>query len=90
MNIDSITRITQKVVLEGDKSAKEVAQTIGKPYSTLLREINPFDKNAKLGVDTLMAILITTNEVEPLEYIAKSIGYTLKPASTKLYIMTHS
>lgn len=79
MNLGSITKVTQDVVLEGRKPAKEVAQTIGKPYSTLLREINPFDNNAKLGAETLMDILRATNEVAPLEYIAQSVGYTLKP-----------
>lgn len=79
MTLESITKVTQDIVLEGNKPAKEVAQTIGKPYSTLLREINPFDDNAKLGAGTLMDILKATNEVRPLEYIAQSIGYTLKP-----------
>ncbi|WP_432735952.1 phage regulatory CII family protein [Maridesulfovibrio sp. FT414] len=79
MNYESITKVTQDIVLEGSKPAKEVAKTIGKPYSTLLREINPFDDNAKLGAETLMDILRATNEVKPLEYIARSIGYTLKP-----------
>ncbi len=79
MDLESITKVTQDIVLEGNKPAKEVAQTIGKPYSTLLREINPFDNNAKLGAGTLMDILKATNEVKPLEYIAQSIGYTLRP-----------
>ncbi len=79
MNLESVTKVTQDIVLEGNKPAKEVAQTIGKPYSTLLREINPFDDNAKLGAGTLMDILKATNEVKPLEYIAQSVGYTLKP-----------
>ncbi|WP_027722456.1 phage regulatory CII family protein [Maridesulfovibrio zosterae] len=79
MDLESITKVTQDIVLTGNKPAKEVAQTIGKPYSTLLREINPFDDNAKLGAGTLLDILKATNEVKPLEYIAQSIGYTLKP-----------
>ncbi|WP_320170238.1 phage regulatory CII family protein [Maridesulfovibrio sp.] len=79
MHLLSITKVTQDIVLEGNKPAKEVAKSIGKPYSTLLREINPFDDNAKLGAETLMDILRATNEVKPLEYIARSIGYTLKP-----------
>ncbi|MBI9110521.1 phage regulatory CII family protein [Maridesulfovibrio ferrireducens] len=77
--IESITKMTQDVVLEGTSPAKEVAQKIGKPYSTLLREINPFDQNAKLGAGTLLDILKATNEVRLLEHMAKSIGYTVKP-----------
>ncbi|NDV28724.1 phage regulatory CII family protein [Desulfovibrio sp. JC010] len=79
MSYETITKVTQDIVLEGNKPAKEVAQSIGKPYSTLLREINPFDNNAKLGAVTLMDILKTTNETKPLEYIAESLGCTLKP-----------
>ncbi len=79
MNIESITKMTQDVVLAGNKPAKEVAEKIGKPYSTLLREINPFDQNAKLGAGTLLDILKATNEVSLLEHMAKSIGYTIKP-----------
>ena len=79
MSYENITKVTQDIVLEGTKPAKEVAQSIGKPYSTLLREINPFDNNAKLGATTLMDILRTTKETKPLEYMAESIGYTLKP-----------
>ncbi|SDL11863.1 hypothetical protein SAMN05660337_2147 [Maridesulfovibrio ferrireducens] len=76
---ESITKMTQDVVLEGNSPAKEVAQKIGKPYSTLLREINPFDQNAKLGAGTLLDILKATNEVRLLEHMAKCIGYTVKP-----------
>lgn len=79
MSMESLTKITQDIVLEGRTPAKEVAQSIGKPYSTLLREINPFDNNAKLGARTLMDILKATNEVGPLEFIAQSMGYRIKP-----------
>ncbi|WP_027178154.1 phage regulatory CII family protein [Maridesulfovibrio bastinii] len=79
MSLQSITKITQDIVLEGNHPAKVVAERIGKPYSTLLREINPFDQNAKLGADTLLAIIKATEEVSPLEYMAKAIGYTLIP-----------
>lgn len=80
MSLQSITKITQDVVLEGNQPAKVVAERIGKPYSTLLREINPFDQNAKLGADTLLEILKATKETTPLEYMAKTIGYTLVPS----------
>ncbi len=78
--LESITKMTQDVVLDGKSPAKEVAKKIGKPYSTLLREINPFDNNAKLGARTLLDILKVTNEVKLLEQIANSIGYTVKPS----------
>ena len=40
----------------GEVPAKSVAEAVGKPYSTLMREINPYDKGAKLGVETFMGI----------------------------------
>lgn len=59
-----ITKLTQQIVLEGKKQAKDIAEAIGKPYSTLLREFNPFDGQAKLGVETL-------------KLMAESLGYEL-------------
>ena len=37
------------LVLESPLGAKAIAQAVGKPYSTLLREVNPYDTGAKLG-----------------------------------------
>ena len=38
------------MVLEAPQSARDIAHAVGKPYSTLLREVNPYDTGAKLGV----------------------------------------
>lgn len=72
-----VMRAIQRCVLEDPKTATRIAKEIGKPYSTLLREINPFDKGAKLGVDTLLAIIVATGNTEPLELMAKELGYSL-------------
>ena len=34
------------LVLESGLGAKNIAAAVGKPYSTLLREVNPFDDGA--------------------------------------------
>lgn len=60
--------------------AKAIAQAVGKPYSTLLREVNPYDTGAKLGAETLMHIMKTTGNVTPLEKMALEMGYRLEPA----------
>ena len=41
--MSNVLKATHMSVVEGKISAKKVAATIGKPYSTLLREINPMD-----------------------------------------------
>ena len=54
------------LVIDGDMPAKAIASAIGKPYSTLLRECNPYGKGAKLSAETLMAILKATGNTQPL------------------------
>ncbi len=72
-----VVKKTQQIVLEGQLSAKILAKEIGKPYSTLLREINPFDMQAKLGVETLLDIMRVTQNVDPLRIMAEALGYEL-------------
>jgi hypothetical protein len=78
---NSITKVVQEMVLEGRKPAKIVAEEIGKPYSTLLRELNPFDSGAKVGVETLLEIMRSTGSIDALEYLAREFGYDLVPSS---------
>ena len=42
MSNDLITTV-HDLVLESPIGAKAIAQAVGKPYSTLLREVNPYD-----------------------------------------------
>jgi hypothetical protein len=72
-----ITKLVQQIVLEGVTPAKVLAQDVGKPYTTLLREINPYDTGAKLGVETFWDILRITGNPEPLRYMAEAMGYKL-------------
>jgi hypothetical protein len=74
-----LTRVIQEAVLEGRKPAKSIAKDIGKPYSTMLREVNPFDSSAKVGVETLLDILLSTGDTRPLEYMARQMGCKLVP-----------
>lgn len=66
------------MVLESGLGAKHIAAAVGKPYSTLLREINPFDDGAKLGAETLVDIMKVTENIQPLQHIAQEFGYELK------------
>lgn len=56
------------LVLESGLGAKNIAAAVGKPYSTLLREVNPFDDGAKLGAETLVDIMRVTGNIQPLEH----------------------
>ncbi|BDQ33638.1 phage regulatory CII family protein [Pseudodesulfovibrio portus] len=75
----NLTKKMQDVVLEGRIPAKEVSRVIRKPYSTLLRELNPFDSHAKLGAETMFEIVKATHNITVLEFMASELGYTLMP-----------
>lgn len=79
----SLTKKMQDVVLDGPIPAKQVCGIIKKPYSTLLRELNPFDNHAKLGAETMFEIIRVTKNVQVLEFMAKELGYDLTPAPRK-------
>ncbi len=76
---EQLIKEIQKTVRDGEVPAKSVAEAVGKPYSTLMREINPYDKGAKLGVETFMAIIETTGDTTPLKVMAHELGYELIP-----------
>ncbi len=75
--------IVQDVVLHGPQRAEDVAAAIGKPYSTLMRELNPFDSGAKLGAETLLAIVRVTGNTAPLEFLAREAGCLLLPGAVE-------
>ncbi|WP_272699359.1 phage regulatory CII family protein [Desulfovibrio sp. Fe33] len=75
----NLTKKMQDLVLDGRIPAKDVSRAIKKPYSTLLRELNPFDAHAKLGAETMFAIVKATRNISILEFMAREMGYTLMP-----------
>lgn len=76
----SLTEMAQTAVLTSDIPTREIAERAGKKYSTLLRELNPYDEGAKLGPDTLLAVMEITGDITPLEYMAKRLGLTVVKA----------
>ena len=74
-----LTKLIHSLILESHIPAKVLAKELGKPYSTLLREINPYDSGAKLGVETLLQIMQITDNLEPLQYMAEVLGCTVGP-----------
>lgn len=75
----SFINTVHDLVLESPIGAKAIAQAVGKPYSTLLREVNPYDAGAKLGAETLLSIMKITGNVTPLKQMAMEMGYKLEP-----------
>lgn len=67
-------QLIQDTVSRSPIGAKAVAVKIGKPYSTMMREVNPNDKGAKVGADTLMDIVRATKDISPLVFMRKSLG----------------
>lgn len=74
-----LLKLIHTAILESPISPKALAKMLGKPYSTLLREVNPYDQGAKLGVETFMEVLKITGDISPLEYIANELGFELVP-----------
>ncbi len=70
----------QEAVLEGLIPAKDISKELNKPYPTLMRELNPNDTGAKLGLFTFIEILRVTNNFEPLRQLAEDMGYNLVPS----------
>lgn len=73
----NVTKVVQDCILDSGIQAKVVADKINKPYSTLMREINPFDASAKLGAETLLEIMKVTSDVRPLQFMADEMGCSI-------------
>lgn len=75
----SLLIIAHDSVLQSPVEARNIARAIGKPYSTLMRELNVYDTGAKLGADTLLQIMQATRDIKPLEFMAGELGYKVVP-----------
>ena len=63
--MSKVIKAIHETVVNGKMPSKAIASAIGKPYTTLMRETNPYDPGAKLGVETFMAIIETTGDPTP-------------------------
>ena len=77
--MNKVVKSVHELVTQGKMPAKSVAIAIGKPYQTLMREINPDDLDAKLGIETFMVIIDTTGDSVPLNVMVQKLGYRLVP-----------
>lgn len=78
-----IDEVIQQMVLNGPVPSTQLAEICGKSHKTLLREVNPEDKKAKLGAETLMKIMEATGNIEPLKLMAQELNFELIPEEKK-------
>jgi hypothetical protein len=71
---ESIYELLRSMVQDCGKPAKRIAQEVGKPYSTLMRELNATDRGAKLDVDLLLPLMRACESVQPLRFLAARMG----------------
>lgn len=76
--MSKVIKAIHETVVNGKMPSKAIASAIGKPYTTLMRETNPYDPRAKLGVETFMAIIQATGDAGPLELMVQELGYVLQ------------
>ncbi len=72
---DEIQPLILEMVQNCTHPIKTIAEMIGKPYSTLMRELDPGDRKAKLGVELLLPLMKTCNSITPLRHMAGAMGY---------------
>jgi len=69
------------MVFNSGVPAKAIAEELRKPYTTLLRELNPDDDGCKVGADILIPLMQICNGIDPLRYQASATGNLLVPLS---------
>ena len=79
-----LTRILQQSVQDCARPAREVAMEAGKPYPLLMRELNPMDLRAKVGVEMLVPIMRATGNLAPLAHVARSMDQALVPLNLRI------
>lgn len=68
----------QDIVLTCNMPMKVISERINKKYSTLMRELSPWDDYAKLGLSTAIAIMRVTGDRRILELIIEASGMEKK------------
>lgn len=74
---DELHIILQEMIQKSSLPAKSIADKVGKPYSTLMRELDPGDRGAKLGVELLLPLMQACNSITPLNYLSNKMGYRI-------------
>ena len=68
-----IRSVILDMVRNSDRPVKDIADAVGKPYSTLMRELDPGDARAKLGVELLLPLMQACDSTAPLRCLAEAL-----------------
>ena len=77
MAADELSLLIQHIVRKDPARIPYLAKFAGKRCSALLREADPQDKRAKMGIETLLAVMEASGDVRPLAYMANQMGLEL-------------
>jgi len=72
-----ISDVILEMIQNCSRPIKGIADELGKPYSTLMRELDPEDRRAKLGVEMLLPLMQACTSTAPLRCLAEAMGYRL-------------
>ena len=62
-----------RIVMSIEMPKRELCKRIGKKYNTFMRELNPFDDQAKLGLKTMMDIIRVTGDRRILDLMEEEL-----------------
>jgi hypothetical protein len=77
MEMGELSQLIQDVVKKDPAKLPVLARKAGKRCSTLLREADPHDVHAKMGIETLLSVMEASGDVSPLDYMAHQLGCVL-------------
>lgn len=71
----TIYEVIREMIEQSRMPIKELAARLGKPYPTLVRELNEEDQGAKLGAELLLPLMQACDSVMPLRFLASRMGH---------------
>ena len=77
MATDELSLLVQHIVRREPARIPHLAKRAEKRCSTLLREADPQNKRAKMGIETLLSVMEASGDVSPLVYMAHQMGLEL-------------
>lgn len=74
MNRQEFTKLIDNILKKSSVDNKKIAAKLNIPYSTLMRECNPWDTGAKLDVVTAFKVMDACGDFSPLKELASEYG----------------